>query len=272
MKFIFFSLLLLAAASLSSETVVAGDTQSSVRTSVVEVCEFAHTTRDGASCSAVGIVMGGTSVSRKLTTSELPEKWPVILPGGSEIGFFRASSVGLRSTGGSVPRNWDLYLIELQGGGERRITNMEFYDCYGMSVSPDGRDIVFSAMLNEYPNDSYFELRIIPAVSIPPGTKRFIGGRVLLHNGTHNILPVFSLDGKAVLYIAKSRRKRTLTEVINPFRGTVLFKWELCLLDIATGGVRVLDVSTNPIEGHRFLSGIKQITYRNDGQTQTVQY
>lgn len=248
--------------------IIAANNDSSVLpTGVVEVCEFEYSNTSGLPYRVVGILTGQDLQPRKLTKSELPEKWPALSPNRIDVGFFRAGFIGLRSTGGTIPRNWDLYLIERQGGNERRITNMEFYDCYGMDFSPDGSNIVFSVMCNEYPNDSYFELRIVPAVGLAPGTKQFIRGRVLLHDDKHNMLPVFSPDGKDILYIAKSRRKGTLTEVINPFKGTVLFKWELCLLDIATGGKKVLDVSTSPIEGHRFLLDTGRVSYRKDGQT-----
>ena len=267
MKSVHLALLLLAASSLSGDSLIASDAILPLRASVAEVCEFNHAKKDGASCSVIGILTGNETVPRKLTTSELPEKWPLVSPSGLDVGFFRAGYVGLRSTGGTVPRNWDLYLIALQGTNELRITNMEFKDCYGMDFSPDGSNIVFSVMRNEYPSDSYFELRMIPAVSIAPGTKRFIGGRVLLHDDKHNILPVFSPDGKSILYVAKFHRKGTLKEVINPFKGTVFFKWELCLLDIATGGKKVLDVSASLIEDHRFLSNTGLVSYRKDGQT-----
>lgn len=266
MKSVRFALLLLLIASLSGESLVALDTLLSVRADGLSVCEFTYTTKAGVSCRVVGILAGGETVPRKLTKSELPEKWPALSSNRSDVGLFRAGFIGLRSTGGTIPRNWDLYLIGQQGANERRITNMEFKDCYGMSFSPDGSNIIFSVIRNEYPKDSYYELRIIPAVGIAPENRRFIGGRIVLHDGKNNILPVYSPDGRWILFLAKSRRKGTLKELINPFRGTVFFKWELCLLDVATECKKVLDVSNSPIEDHRFLSDMGRVSYRKDGQ------
>jgi Tol biopolymer transport system component len=222
--------------------------------------------KTGSSHNVIGIMMKGEFTPRKLTTSELPEKWPHIFPDGSAIVFFRAGFVGLRSTGGTVPRDWDLYYIDKQGNVERRITNMKFKYCEGMSVSPDASNVVFSALLNEHPRQSYFALRMIAIEGIPTGESRFIGGRVLLHDDKNNIHPVFSHDGKHILFIAQQRRQRTFTEVIDLTMGTVLYKTELCLFNIATGEKKVLDVSNNPITEHRFLPEMGLVSYRIDDQ------
>lgn len=238
-------------------------------TDAVHVCQFDCAARDGTMRAVIGVFSVGLA-PRKLTASELPEKWPVVSPNGSEIAFFRAGTMGVRSTGGVVPRKWDLYLVDRHGDNERRITNMEFGDCCGMDFSPDGSNIVFSVMRNEYPVDSYFELRIISAVSIAQDAKRFVGGRVLLHDEKHNILPVISRDSRWVLYVAKSRRRGTFLEVINPLKGTVFFRWELCILDMTTGKTKVLDVSAVPINGHCFSSDMEQVFCRKNGQPLTI--
>lgn len=240
-------------------------------TSGVEVCEYVDSTKGGGPHSVVGIVRESDPTPRKLTTSDLPEKCPVMSPNGEEIAFFRAGRIGMRSTGGSVPRDWDLYVITRHGEGERRITNMQFRDCGGASFAPDGSNIIFSVMRNEYPKDSFFELRIITATGISPEDRRFVGGRVLLHDGKQNMFPLFSDDGEHVVYVAKSLRKRTIIEVLDLTMGTVLYKWELCLLNIGTGETRILDVSQVPIEGHRFLSGTDRVSYRKGKQTMQLQ-
>ena len=61
-----------------------------------------------------------------LAASDL-EKYMAPLPGGRGVAMFKAESLGIRSTGGSVPRNWDVFVVQQDDGQEtQRLTNMQF--------------------------------------------------------------------------------------------------------------------------------------------------
>lgn len=250
------------------EVIAADEDRSVPTTGAVEICEFECSNTNGLPYRGVGIRTGQDLRPRKLTISTLPESWPVLSPNGVDVAFFRAGSIGWRSTGGTLPRKWDVYLVTQQGTNERRVTNMEFYDCCGLDISPDGSNIIFSVMNNEYPKDSHFELRLVSAAGIANGEKRYIGGQVLLRNDKQNMMPLFSRDGRSVLFIAKERRDGTLKEMFKlPFHGSVFFRWELCVLDIETKKLKVLDESNAPIEGLRLLQDTGEVTYTKSGQT-----
>ncbi|MFA7172952.1 MAG: hypothetical protein WC340_05980 [Kiritimatiellia bacterium] len=197
-------------------------------------------------------------------TNEL-ERYRVVIPGEDAVVMFKAESMGLRSTGGMVPRNWDVFVVPKNRNNRERITNMQFYDCAGLDISPDGSNIVFSAMQNQFPKDSFFDLRLAALKAINPDDKRFVAGTVILDNGKHNIDPRFSPDNSHVVFLSKSRRKRTLRELLTPFSGTVHFLWEVSVMDLHTLSLTVIDRSNNPIRGHDCSSDGRTIAYTKNG-------
>jgi len=165
-----------------------------------------------------------------------------------------------------VPRKWDVFILPKDGQALQRITRMQFDECAGLDVSPDGSNVIFSARINQYPKDTFFVLRLAAIKTINPDDKRFIGGTVILDNGKHCTEPRFSPDGKCVVFLSKLPRKRTFGEVLTPFSGTVHFLWEVCVIDLRTLSVTVIDISNNPISGHGYSSDGKTITYTKDGK------
>ncbi len=198
-------------------------------------------------------------------TNEL-ERYRIPIPGRDASVMFKAESMGLRSTGGTVPRRWDVFILPEDGRQLQRITNMQFDECAGLDVSPDGSNMVFSARVNQFPKDSFFALRLAVIKAINPDDKRFVGGTVILDNGKHHIEPRFSPDGNHVVFLSKSRRSRTLAEALTPFSGTVQFLWEVCIIDLHTLSVTVIDKSNNAIAGHGFSDDGKTIAYTKDGK------
>ena len=199
------------------------------------------------------------------------EKYMVPLSGSRGVAMFRAERLGLRSTGGTVPRNWDVFIVRQDDGHEpQRITNMQFYDCGGLDVSPDGSNIVFSVMLNQYPQDSFFVLRLTAIQPIGSEEKRYIGGRVILDNGKHNLEPHYSPDGRHVVFLSKSRRQRTLGETLIPFRGTVHFLWEVCIIDLQTQSVTMVDRSNEAIIQHGYSSDGATVQYTKEGRVRQI--
>jgi hypothetical protein len=195
------------------------------------------------------------------------EKYMVPLSGGRGVAMFKAERLGLRSTGGSVPRNWDIFVVKENDEPEQqRLTNMQFSECGGLDVSPDGSNIVFSARVNKYPQDSFFALRLTAIQPIRSDEKRYIGGTVILDNGKHNLEPHFSPDGRHVLFLSQSRRPRTLGETLVPFRGTVHFLWEICVIDLQTRAVTVIDRSNEAITQHGYSNGGTSVLYTKDGR------
>jgi Tol biopolymer transport system component/DNA-binding winged helix-turn-helix (wHTH) protein len=75
--------------------------------------------------------------SRLLTNPRagLGDKTPVFSPDGKELAFVRI---------GALPRATDLYLVRTDGGDERRLTT-DMGQIVGLTWTPDGREIVFSA-------------------------------------------------------------------------------------------------------------------------------
>lgn len=194
------------------------------------------------------------------------ERYRIPIPGNDASVMFKAESMGLRSTGGTVPHRWDVFILPEDGRELQRITNMQFDECAGLDVSPDGSNIVFSARLNQFPKDSFFVLRLAAIKAINPDDKRFVGGTVILDNGKHNLAPHYSPDGRHVVFLSKSRRQRTLGEVLTPFSGTVHFLWEVCVIDLRTLSVTVIDRSNNPLAGDGYSSNGKTIAYTKDGR------
>lgn len=193
------------------------------------------------------------------------ERYRIPIPGRDASVIFKAESMGLRSTGGTVPRRWDVFILTADGQTLERITRMQFDECGGLDVSPDGSNVVFSARLNQYPKDTFFALRLAAIKTINPDDKRFVGGTVILENGKHCIEPRFSPDGRCVVFLSKSPRKRTFSEVLTPLSGTVHFLWEVCVIDLRTLSVTVIDKSNTVIAGHRFSDDGKTIAYTKAG-------
>lgn len=198
-------------------------------------------------------------------TNEL-ERYHIPIPGRDSSVMFKAESMGLRSTGGTVPRRWDVFILPEDGQKMQRITNMQFDECAGLDVSPDGSKIVFSARVNQFPKDSFFVLRLAAIKTINPEDKRFVGGTVILDTGKHHIEPRFSPDGNHVVFLSNSQRSRTLAEALTPFSGTVKILWEVCIIDLHTLSVTVIDRSNNAIAGHGFSGDGKTIAYTKDGK------
>jgi Tol biopolymer transport system component len=157
-----------------------------------------------------------------------------------------------------------VFVVPEDGHDQQRITNMQFHDCGGLDVSPNGSTVVFSARVNQFPKDSFFVLRLAVIKAINPDDKRFVGGAVILDNGKHHIEPRFSPDGSHVVFLSKSRRQRTLGEALLPFSGTVRSLWEVSVIDIQTLSVTVIDKSNSSIAGHGYSSDGNTIAYTKD--------
>ena len=218
------------------------------------------------------VLLLGILLSRQIiaATPDGLEKYIVPLPGEHGLAMFRAESLGLRSTGGSVPRNWDIFLVTQDNRKDlQRVTNMQFWDCGGLDVSPDGRNIVFSASVNQYPKDSFLVLRTAALIQIAPQSKKYVGGTVLVDNGKNNVSPRYSPDGRHVVFLAQSQRPRTFGETLLPPWGTVQFLWEVCIIDLQTREVTVVDKSNDSIEQHGFSTDGTLILYTKEGQVRT---
>lgn len=128
----------------------------------------------------------------RLTQSQDHEIEPAISPDGTRIAFARTRT---------DPRGQDIYVMDVDGGNQERITFMENSIAMAPSWSPDGSQIAFYAT-----QDGHFNLFVVPAeggdVSSIPDSEQ------------NDMMPAWSPDGSQIAFVS-DRDGRSELYVMN---------------------------------------------------------
>lgn len=182
--------------------------------------------------------------SRRLTQSSQCALWPAWAPDGNTVGFFRARYVRPYSTGGYTWKGWDVFLSSLDGKIERRLTNFDFWECAGLTLSPDGHSVLYSSLQSSFPQDSYYQIFSVNTVGLLADEKKFVSGKVVLAGQKDYLYPCYSPSGDFIVFVTRTKRTGTVLERLG--RSTLL-QWDLCRMNPDFTGIRVLLKSTSPI-------------------------
>lgn len=193
---------------------------------------------------AVSVTAFDATDSRKLTQSNQCELWPAWATDGKAIGFFRARYVRPYSTGGYTWKGWDVFISSFDGRIERRLTNCDFWECAGLTLSPDGNSVLYSSLQNSFPKDSYYQIFSVNSMGLLPDEKKYVSGKVVLAGQKDYLCPCYSPTGDFIVFVTRTKRTGTLLERLG--RSTLL-QWELCKMNPDFTGIRVLLKSTSPI-------------------------
>jgi Tol biopolymer transport system component len=79
---------------------------------------------------------------------------PAFSPDGRYITFARAHLIRPYSMGGSTWDDFDIYVINTDGSGTRRLTQMKYYGADSPHFSSDGQSVIYSAFISNYPGPS----------------------------------------------------------------------------------------------------------------------
>lgn len=139
---------------------------------------------------------------RKITKKLTWNAMPIFSSDGGRIFFFRGGRYRHTSTGGETWTDWDIYSVNINGTGLYKITDTHFYGGGGISLSPDEKSIVFSAIPNangsirqKHPDFRTF-IFLIDLYNIN------IFEPFVLVESKANFDPSFSPDGKKIVFIS----------------------------------------------------------------------
>lgn len=130
---------------------------------------------------------------KQLTRNALYDWLPSFSPDGSKIVFVRAHRYREYSMGGYVWDDLDIYVMNADGSGEKRLTQNNYYMMSAPYFSPDGKYIIFSAEDGK-PNSTP-DIFLLDAGGRHPPQR-------LTHSPCYNTEPFFSPDGKRIVFIS----------------------------------------------------------------------
>lgn len=166
------------------------------------------------------ILLDGTN-GEQLTNEAGVSDWiPKFSPNGLQIVFARAHRHRRYSMGGWTWDNWDVYIMDADGGKVRRLTNNNYYRISGVEFSRNGNSILFSAASDLGTNvfDVSVEGSTFPKPGIPQPASP---GKY----GTWASEPDCSPDGKKIVVISDRATR---------------FHYDLVLIDVASGNAKAL--------------------------------
>jgi Tol biopolymer transport system component len=76
------------------------------------------------------------------------DRLPVFSPDGKRIAFIRATTNRDYSLGGRTRDDWDVCIMDADGKNSSRLTNEHYYGIGGLTFSPDGSSVYYSADAN----------------------------------------------------------------------------------------------------------------------------
>lgn len=150
-------------------------------------------TKDGR--GQIWVMNADGSNPKRLTKNKYYDFMPSFSPDGSKVVFSRAH---LRRAGHMGGYTWDykdIYLMNADGTGQRRLTNCNYYRLSAPYFSPDGRYIVYAAEGElKNPQSDEMEIYLIDLKTLSEPRK--------LTQGVHGGQPSFSPDGKKIVFVS----------------------------------------------------------------------
>lgn len=154
------------------------------------------------------------------------DRLPTFSPDGKRIAFARAATNRKYSMGGRTWDSWDVHVMDADGSNLTQLTKEHYYGIDGLTFSPDGKSIYYSADGNRAAAEltaTVFNVGVDgnaqPQREIPGGTTA---------RGAWAAQPVFSPDGKSMAVISDR---------------TTPYKYDVMLVDVATSHATPLGIT-----------------------------
>lgn len=154
------------------------------------------------------------------------DRLPTFSSDGKRIAFARAVTNREYSMGGRTWDSWDVYIMDADGSNLTQLTKEHYYGIDGLTFSPDGKSIYYSAEGNRAAAElaaTVFNVGVDgnaqPRREIPGGTTA---------QGAWAAQPVFSPDGKSMAVISDR---------------TTPYKYDVMLVDVAASHATPLGIT-----------------------------
>ena len=136
--------------------------------------------------------LDGTTKQQLTADPQRYDRFPSFSPDGKRIVFARAHRERAYSMGGRTWDLWDLYAINTDGTGLKRLTNQNYYSTYPPRFTPDGKQLLFAA--NPLNGTINVDLLIVPALGMNTP-------KPITTNGKSSA-PSLSADGQQFVFIS----------------------------------------------------------------------
>jgi Tol biopolymer transport system component len=156
--------------------------------------------------SNIYIMNADGSNPRRVTSQDHHITDAIFSPDGKRIYFLESGYYGHYSPiAASHPHDFDIYSINIDGSGLKRITYLEEYQMQGLSITSDGRNLLFATYELKKPDQTFHILPLSdPRAMTSFGPKGYLGKSVCFYD------PHLSADDRFVAFHAWGALDRIL--------------------------------------------------------------
>ena len=207
---------------------------------------LAYRENDGRPFSDICIMDANGTNLQRLTSSKQYINEAIFSPDGKTIYYLQSNFFGHYSPiTGSRPHEFDIYSINLNSTSPRRITNLHEYEMFGLSVTSDGRHLLFGSG------------------PLDPERRPFAFHQLLIDNPnkivSFNPSGQFGSDTFSELQLSSDDRTAAFVAVAPNKRGG--YKYELYIMDFESKYSRQITNLQRNIESACFMHGQPRIIF-----------